>query len=66
MENRRDGGQAFPVRGLWEGMTLRDYFAAAAIAGLAEKPGEGCIEYMQQRARVAYQIADAMIAARKE
>lgn len=34
-----DGGQAFPRAGAlgdgWEGMSLRDYFAAQALAGLA-------------------------------
>ena len=72
-----DGGPAFPCAGIitpdgiaFEGMTLRDYFAAAALQGLlaACRPG---YEYTgdngpQRCAAEAYRYADAMIAARKE
>lgn len=50
-------------------MSLRDYFAAAALQGLAAHPtgpqprfGEGA---SQAHARVAYKYADAMLAARE-
>lgn len=48
-----------------DGMTLRDYFVGQLIAGLVENVGEGCTGYMEQRARVAYEFADALLAARK-
>lgn len=67
-----DGGQAFPaadpgMNGTY-GMTLRDWFAGQALAGVVERcaadtlmPGED-IEHLF--ARRAYQVADAMLAAR--
>jgi len=60
----KTGGAAFPgfVEGLeWEGMTLRDYFAAKAMQGLVLD--EGWSEW-KKIAGVAYNIADAMIAER--
>ena len=75
MEN--DGGPAFPVAHLDDvvqtGMSMRDYFAAAALNGLlssGEKefiPNEsGCLvnnKYIQDS---AYRLADAMLAARRQ
>lgn len=62
------GGWAFPMAlGSWEGMTLRDYFAAKFMAALIV---EGrLIHYngdnnRDDLATDAYQIADAMIKAR--
>ena len=58
--------------GTWEwdeetgdsGMSLRDYFAGQALAGLMADPNaEGTPEAF---ARIAYQIADAMIAERNK
>lgn len=73
MSTINDGGPAFPVPGLhhdesFNGMTLRDYFAAKALqARLA-----GVISAQQayawgadEAARDAYDIADAMLRARK-
>jgi hypothetical protein len=61
-----NGGRAFPhVSGLnsglhsYPGMTLRDWFAGQALASFAQ--GDGA----KTRAAFAYEIADAMIAARK-
>lgn len=71
--SERDGGPAFPggVNSRFTkieegeptqpGMTLRDYFAAQVMAGIAEAPGETCDGYIDQRVRVAYKIADAML-----
>jgi hypothetical protein len=43
-------------------MALRDYFAAAAIQGLAERPiGDQACAYVAQ---TAYKLADAMLAQR--
>lgn len=68
-----NGGPAFPVGfgpdgspdGVSDGMTLRDYFAAHAMAGIYSNPGRmgGPPEEV---AGYAYAVADAMIAARGE
>ena len=58
--NKDNTGPAFPTEsGLshTKGMTLRDYFAAAALSSIA---GAGV-----HKASVAYGIADAMLKARK-
>lgn len=81
-----DGGPAFPhAQRLWDndaqswavhsvgGMTLRDYFAAAALQGMLANPGMGRATYnalpegekvCDEFARVAYSTADAMLTAR--
>lgn len=67
-----DGGNAFPYleshsNGQYRhhyGMTMRDYFAGKALAGLLAS-GEDSID-AETNAHDAYIIADAMIAARKE
>lgn len=74
---QNDGGPAFPLP-LWiphglegvdhDGMTLRDFFAAAALTGLI---AQGCGRDMGKEGitRVvlcAYDIADAMIEAREK
>ena len=67
------GGPAFAVAELanikWEGMTLRDYFAAKAMQGAiahglfnADKASSDYAEYV---ATVAYVYADAMLKARE-
>jgi hypothetical protein len=59
-----DGGAAFPVMYVSEGMTLRDYFAAAALKGQAH----GLASPYKHRdilAAYCYAIADAMLAARE-
>lgn len=73
MTDQRDGGPAYPVvfrtmtpQGMMEmdaapGMTLRDWFAGQALANVYtahEANHEKVVEW-------AYQIADAMLAARK-
>lgn len=73
-----DGGQAFPhanpgYDGNWdrrsqiEGMSLRDWFAGQALAGMFNHAGwVNTIDNDQaEAAKRAYLIADAMIAARK-
>lgn len=68
-----DGGPAFPVLrenergGLFmaaSGMTLRDYFAAAALTGILSENMELCDSYGQAGKR-AYDFADAMLAERE-
>jgi hypothetical protein len=70
-----NGGPAFVIPGggcLAAGMTLRDYFAAAALQGLLAWPGDNVCgnahsnaTYDQVAASV-FSFADAMLAARKE
>ena len=62
-----DGGPAFPHEtslGYHHGMTLRDYFAAAALQGLMAKvdPEDHWADY---RAKWSYEAADAMLKARE-
>lgn len=58
------GGPAFPVTDYCDekpsGMTLRDYFAGQALAGLLHTPPFDA----ETNARIAYQVADAMLAER--
>lgn len=60
-----DGGGAFPVSrpngATHPGMTLRDYFAAAALTGILAH-SDGCP--YDEFAAAAYEAADAMLAAR--
>ena len=65
------GGPAFPVpTGCGEewGMTLRDYFAAHAVAGMcASFPNvirDNLEEFVQRIPTTSYEIADAMLKAR--
>jgi hypothetical protein len=46
------------------GMTLRDYFAGKALAGLARHPHTGADP--AEEAERAYRIADAMLAQREK
>lgn len=76
------GGPAFPTENAaqtgsvtwrYEGMSLRDYFAAKALQGrmagdypwsdLGFKPVSG-LSAIENEAALAYQLADAMLAAR--
>ena len=65
MSNTTTGGPAFPVPGLhenndYDGMALRDYFAAKAMQGLLANNNVDA----QQIAQAAYIVADAMLKAR--
>lgn len=85
MSTTNDGGPAFPApdaggddfgqnsRGVYRGMTLRDYFAAKAMHGFITEPVDGVQEAMfyeladtvcDDIAKSAYQMADAMLKAR--
>lgn len=66
MNDKDTGGPAFPVPGLHRdsynnGMTLRDYFAAEAMKHFRWNVHTGLYE----DASLAYEIADAMLKARK-
>ena len=72
-----DGGAAFPhpwnadmgwsPRDAPGGMSLRDYFAAAALTGMMANPNRknNSSALATMHATEAYEIADAMLAARK-
>lgn len=70
-----DGGPAFPhpwnadmgwsPRDAPGGMSLRDYFAAAALTGTIAFPIPGTEKRPENAARECYAYADAMLAARK-
>ncbi|WP_146186003.1 hypothetical protein [Acidovorax sp. 107] len=67
-----DGGPAFPIVGTHEqvletGMTLRDYFAAKAMPVVwVEIPDDADRDLALDRlGRYAYEMADAMLKARK-
>lgn len=76
MSKRDDGGPAYPCDPdkFWSykgepnseamGMSLRDYFAGQALAGLVVGDEGGT--YHQQNAAMAYSLADAMIAERSK
>lgn len=70
----QNGGPAFPIQNGDTGMSLRDYFAAKAIAGWlasfgddvthpADSADSHCAETI---ARMSYRMADAMLKARSE
>lgn len=78
MNNTKDyGGAAFPTNGYdspnhgWQhgqdGMSLRDYFAAAALQGILANP---CLVELHEdynlAAKASLNFADAMLQARKE
>ena len=68
----KDGGPAFPqqlftqegkLSGVYLGMTLRDYFAGQALAGILANPAMSPTEHagLSKSAEAAYHQADAMI-----
>lgn len=78
MSSSDDGGPAFPLAwternaygvefpSLVAGMSLRDWFAGQALAGLiAQSAGSAFGSDQIAGARWAYQMSDAMLAARK-
>lgn len=67
------GGPAFPSQSIgpdfppgWGGMTLRDYFAAKAMQAYCSRPDVTDDMTPAATARMAYAMADAMLAARGE
>lgn len=79
-----DGGPAFPVpvdndcdchgrfTSGYGGMTLRDYFAAAALQGILSGADRSTVKYLEnmsypagQMSSAAYNIADAMLKAKE-
>ena len=67
VQDMRDEKGLFIGCRVWEqspGMTIRDWLASQALAGLMAEPVDVACSYTEY-AVAAYQIADAMIAARK-
>ena len=68
MDKPNDGGPAFPctdAKGfVSDGMSLRDYFAGQALAGLLAFPGKDFPSSVI--ALGAYDVADAMLAEREK
>ena len=66
--NNLNGGPAFPVN-LYEvkssGLSMRDFFAAAAIYGAAGQLSQPDPLAASDIARWAYELADAMLEARQ-
>lgn len=69
MGKKNDGGPAFPIKGnnavrsSWDGMSLRDYFAAHALTGLiaqCDPPAKGNLS-RDDFAVWSYEMADAML-----
>jgi hypothetical protein len=72
MSAAKDGGSAFPMPGsrfrdATDGMTLRDWMAGQAMFALASNAEWELLEPIAQSnfARSAYELADAMLAARE-
>ncbi len=65
MSEKQDGGPAFPIpavsgiHGTHTGMSLRDWFAGLVIGGMAARTNT-TVSF----AKIAYEIADAMLAER--
>lgn len=74
-EQIKDGGPAFPVPDcghgvpIYDGMSLRDYFAARVLQSLMMAPidqfGVTGETRGQATTRISYEYADAMLAARE-
>lgn len=78
MSDSKDGGLVFPCKRQYAldepGMTLRDYFAAQALAGMLGGPMANSIHPISEKRGVStatasaiasYEFADAMLEARK-
>jgi hypothetical protein len=71
MKTHKDkSGPAFPSSNLYDdegrafmGMTLRDYFAGQALAGIMAR-GSGTSNAVEWAPEEAYAVADAMLSAR--
>jgi hypothetical protein len=68
--SKKTGGPAFPFGTAYAGMTLRDYFAAKAMQADMSTYTEDLIyetpEWFEARAEKWYEIADAVLKARKQ
>ena len=65
MNHIDQGGSAFP-HSVAPGMTLRDYLAAEAVNGIISHNGLPRLGSLYELAQRAYEVADAMMKARKQ
>jgi hypothetical protein len=80
LDNNKTGGPAFPIadpfiamnpqtveeaKRLQGGMTLRDYFAAKAMSSMLSQAPDDWHEDINDLAIASYEVADAMLEARK-
>lgn len=72
MEDRKDGGAAFPstqdvgsYKFFKEGMSLRDYFAGQALTGIMAGKYYTALD-ARDKTFIAYTLADEMLKARDE
>jgi hypothetical protein len=68
MTTDKTGGQAFPTYHEFDphrGMTLRDYFAAKAMSSMLSQAPDDWHEDINDLAIASYEVADAMLEARK-
>lgn len=63
MSEKNDGGQVFPGP-MCEGISMRDYFAAAVITGLMAR--SDLPAHKEEVVTAAYVYADAMLAERSK
>jgi len=68
-----NGGPAFPTGTAFQGMTLRDYFAAQAMQGLLAGLDRDARRFMERQeepaeamAKACWVMADAMLKAREK
>lgn len=69
---RNDGGPAYPIwtpdmnlgNDAGPGMSLRDWFAGQALVGLCAHDGTHGVHCVKTTTDRAYEVADAMLAAR--
>jgi len=61
---KETGGPAFPFGTAFQGMTLRDYFAAQMLASVMSATSRA-IPNPKMIAVACYKVADAMLEARK-
>ena len=66
MSNTKTGGPAFPTGTAFQGMTLRDCFAAKAMQGFMANKANPMQYLPEDDAKWAYKIADAMLKAREQ
>ena len=62
---KETGGPAFPHGMAFQGMTLRDYFAAQAMQGLGSQLSVYSVT-VDEVAELSYRQADAMLKERKK
>jgi hypothetical protein len=63
--NKETGGPAFPHGMAFQGMTLRDYFAAKAMQGLGSQLSIYSVT-VDEVAELSYRQADAMLKEREK